>query len=75
MSEKIKVTNSGNDKSDGIDMARLVGELIDNRWLIVTVTSFILALGVFYSLFSTPIYRADAMLQVEQKQGNAILSS
>ncbi|MBN5313445.1 polysaccharide biosynthesis tyrosine autokinase [Serratia marcescens] len=75
MSEKIKVTHSGTEKSESIDMGRLVGELIDNRWLIVTVTSFLLSLGVLYSLFSTPIYRADAMLQVEQKQGNAILNS
>lgn len=30
---------------------------------------------LIYILFSTPIYQADALIQVEQKQGNAILNS
>ncbi|MCB8435238.1 polysaccharide biosynthesis tyrosine autokinase, partial [Klebsiella pneumoniae] len=32
-------------------------------------------LMLIYILFSTPIYQADALIQVEQKQGNAILNS
>ncbi|MCV5390314.1 Wzz/FepE/Etk N-terminal domain-containing protein, partial [Escherichia coli] len=28
-----------------------------------------------YALFATPIYHADALVQVEQKQANAILSN
>lgn len=75
MSEKNKVNSSGIDKSDDIDLGRLFGELIDSRWLIIGITSIFLILGILYSLFSTPVYRADAMMQVEQKQGNAILSS
>ncbi|HCD8723707.1 TPA: polysaccharide biosynthesis tyrosine autokinase, partial [Klebsiella pneumoniae] len=38
-------------------------------------TSFITLLMLIYILFSTPIYQADALIQVEQKQGNAILNS
>ncbi|UMX81532.1 Wzz/FepE/Etk N-terminal domain-containing protein [Klebsiella pneumoniae] len=30
---------------------------------------------MIYALFSTPIYQADALIQVEQKQANAILSN
>lgn len=75
MSEKIRVNNSGNDKSDEIDLGRLIGELIDSRWLIIGVTSFFLTLGILYSLFATPIYRADAMVQVEQNVGNALLNN
>ncbi|MER3507587.1 polysaccharide biosynthesis tyrosine autokinase, partial [Klebsiella pneumoniae] len=36
---------------------------------------FITLLMLIYILFSTPIYQADALIQVEQKQGNAILNS
>ncbi|EMH9246481.1 polysaccharide biosynthesis tyrosine autokinase, partial [Klebsiella pneumoniae] len=32
-------------------------------------------IAVLYALMATPIYQANALIQVEQKQGNAILSS
>lgn len=62
-------------EADEIDLARLVGELIDHKKLIISVTSLFTLVALLYALFSTPIYQADALLQVEQKQGNAILNS
>ncbi|HCI6838381.1 polysaccharide biosynthesis tyrosine autokinase [Klebsiella quasipneumoniae] len=62
-------------ETDEIDLKRLVGELIDHRKLIISVTSLFTLVSLVYALFATPIYQADALLQVEQKQGNAILSS
>lgn len=62
-------------ESDEIDLGRLVGELIDHRKLIIAVTSLFTVIALLYALFTTPIYQADALLQVEQKQGNAILNS
>ena len=61
--------------SDEIDLGRLVGELIDHRKLIVSVTALFTLLALVYALFATPIYQADAMVQVEEKQANAILSN
>lgn len=61
--------------SDEIDLGRLVGELIDHRKLIIAVTALFTVIALLYALFTTPIYQADALLQVEQKQGNAILNS
>ncbi|HFS5970074.1 TPA: polysaccharide biosynthesis tyrosine autokinase, partial [Klebsiella pneumoniae] len=52
-----------------------VGELIDHRKLIISVTALFTLIALLYALFATPIYQADALLQVEQKQGNAILNS
>ncbi|HCB1497644.1 tyrosine-protein kinase Etk/Wzc [Klebsiella oxytoca] len=70
------VKNRAVDNStDEIDLGRLVGELIDHRKLIISVTSLFTLVALLYALFATPIYQADALLQVEQKQGNAILSS
>ncbi|AID91182.1 polysaccharide biosynthesis tyrosine autokinase [Klebsiella michiganensis] len=60
---------------DEIDLGRLIGELIDHRKLIVSVTSLFTLLALVYALFATPIYQADALVQVEQKQGNALLNS
>lgn len=61
--------------SDEIDLGRLVGELIDHRKLIISVTAVFTVLALIYVLFATPIYQADALIQVEQKQGNALLNS
>ncbi len=61
--------------SDEIDLGRLLGELIDHRKLIISVTALFAVLAIFYALFATPVYQADALVQVEQKQGNALLNS
>lgn len=61
--------------ADEIDLGRLVGELIDHRKLIIAITALFTLVALLYALFATPIYQADALLQVEQKQGNAILNS
>ncbi|WP_413725050.1 polysaccharide biosynthesis tyrosine autokinase [Sodalis sp. RH16] len=62
-------------ESEAIDLRRLIGQLIDYRNLIVGVTAGITILFVLYALLATPIYQADALIQVEQKEGNAILNS
>ncbi|RYA60229.1 tyrosine-protein kinase, partial [Enterobacter cloacae complex sp. 2DZ2F16B1] len=61
--------------SDEIDLGRLIGELIDHRKLIISVTALFTLIALVYALFATPIYQADALIQVEQKQGNAILNN
>ncbi|HBT3176089.1 polysaccharide biosynthesis tyrosine autokinase [Klebsiella aerogenes] len=62
-------------ETDEIDLGRLIGELIDHRKLIISVTALFTLIALLYALFATPIYQADALLQVEQKQGNALLNS
>lgn len=52
-----------------------MGELIDHRKLIIGITMLFTVLAIAYALFATPVYQADALIQVEQKQGNAILES
>ncbi|MBK0033748.1 polysaccharide biosynthesis tyrosine autokinase [Erwinia sp. S43] len=63
-----------NPDADEIDLGRLIGELLDHRKLIITVTAVFTSLAILYALFATPIYQADALVQVEQKQGNALLN-
>ena len=57
--------------SDEIDLGRLVGELIDHRKLIISVTALFTLFSLAYALFATPIYQADAMIQVEERQANS----
>lgn len=59
----------GNDQSDDeIDLGYLLAVCLDNKWLIIAVTVLITTLGLMYAVLATPVYRADALLQVEQRQ-------
>ncbi|HET9818793.1 MAG TPA: polysaccharide biosynthesis tyrosine autokinase [Rhodanobacteraceae bacterium] len=51
---------------DEIDVRAMLGTLIDHKRLIITVTAIFFLLGLAYAFLSTPVYRATALLQVEQ---------
>jgi tyrosine-protein kinase Etk/Wzc len=53
--------------TDEIDLGKLFGVLVDNRWRITAVTFIFAAFGIAYALLATPIYKADALIQVETK--------
>lgn len=61
--------------ADEIDLGRLIGELLDHRKLIISITALFTLFALLYALFATPVYQADALIQIEQKQANAILSN
>lgn len=69
------INQSKNKDPDEIDLRRLVGEIIDHRKLIIAITAVFTVLAIIYAIFATPIYQSNALVQVEQKQGNAILSN
>ena len=52
---------------DEIDLNALLGTLLDHKWLIVVVTAVFFVLSVAYAILATPVYEANAMVQVEQK--------
>ncbi|WP_323639657.1 tyrosine-protein kinase Wzc [Pectobacterium polonicum] len=72
MAEKISIKASETN-TDEIDLGRLLGTLLDNRWLIVGVTAVFTVLGIVYAMLATPVYKADALIQVEQSSGNSLL--
>ncbi|PSU74268.1 polysaccharide biosynthesis tyrosine autokinase [Photobacterium phosphoreum] len=57
-------TSSGTDE---VDIGKLFGILIDNRWLIIITTFIFAVVGIGYALLATPIYKADALIQIEAK--------
>ncbi|BEI22384.1 polysaccharide biosynthesis tyrosine autokinase [Vibrio fluvialis] len=61
-------------QSDEIDLGKLFGILLDAKWLIIATTFIFAVVGVVFALLSTPIYKADALIQIEQKSSGGISS-
>ncbi|WP_045484046.1 polysaccharide biosynthesis tyrosine autokinase [Vibrio owensii] len=57
---------------DEIDLGKLFGILIDAKWFIIGITLFFATMGIAVALLSTPIYKADALIQIEQKSSGGI---
>lgn len=53
--------------ADEIDLGKTLATLIDGRWVILSIAALSAIAGLLYVLFATPIYKADALLQVEEK--------
>ncbi|HEO9034405.1 TPA: tyrosine-protein kinase Wzc [Serratia marcescens] len=75
MIDKNRTSSLASKENDEIDFGRLLGTLVDHKWLIVGITSLFAVIGIIYSLFATPIYQADATVQVEQNEGNMLVSN
>lgn len=62
------------EKADEIDLGKMFGILLDAKWWII-LTTFIFGIGgVSVALLSTPVYKADALIQIEQKSSGGISS-
>ncbi len=57
------------------DLGRLLAEILDKRKLISLIIGSCVVAAFVYLLMATPLYRANALVQIEQKQENALLSN
>ncbi len=55
------------DAADEIDLRQLLGNLLDHKWWIAGITGSFFVVAVAYALLATPIYQANAIVQVESK--------
>ncbi|WP_223454438.1 polysaccharide biosynthesis tyrosine autokinase [Pseudomonas sp. GL-RE-19] len=62
--------NDGN--NDEIDLLGLLGTLIDHKWLIAGITSAFMVAGAAYVVLATPVYQANALVQVEPKKNDML---
>jgi len=53
---------------DEIDLREYLGILIEARWLILGITAAVFALALIYVIAAAPIYRSDALIQVENNK-------
>ncbi len=57
--------NNSPEIDNKIDLSEILSVVIDGKWLIILISMAMLMLGIAKALFDTPIYKTDAMLQVE----------
>ncbi|MCK6876010.1 MULTISPECIES: polysaccharide biosynthesis tyrosine autokinase [Enterobacter] len=58
-----------------IDLIQLLAEMFDHRVMIACITLLFTVCAGIYAYSVTPIYQADALLQIEAKQDNSLLKS
>ena len=67
MPSKSNMSNFTENQSDEIDILRILRILWARKW-VVLITAFLgLCLGIFFYASAQPIYRADALLQLEER--------
>jgi tyrosine-protein kinase Etk/Wzc len=54
-------------QDDEIDLLALFATLWDQIWLITATTAVFMVIGVAYALVASPVYKANAIVQVEEK--------
>ncbi|MGF6457416.1 polysaccharide biosynthesis tyrosine autokinase [Pseudomonas frederiksbergensis] len=70
--QQAPVVNVRDDDNDEIDLLGLFGTLIDHKWLIAAVTGAFMVAGATYAVLATPVYQANALLQVEAKKNDLL---
>ena len=60
---------------DEIDLGELLGKLLVRKWSIIFITIAVTIIGLIHAYLSTPIYQADALIQLEEKSGSSLALS
>jgi tyrosine-protein kinase Etk/Wzc len=55
------------EEDDGIELGELIATVLDGKYVIILIALIFLLLGMAKALLDAPVYKADAMLQVEDK--------
>ena len=63
---------SANEEGEGLAVGEIVAVVMEHRWLIAAITAFSILLGGAFIFVSKPVYKADGLLQVEEKGGGGI---
>ena len=73
MTDNVKQAHSSAAGGDEIDIGRLVGTVIEAKWWVLAITALFTAAAVVYTFFATPIYSADALVQIEQDTSSSLV--
>ncbi|MGS9149664.1 Wzz/FepE/Etk N-terminal domain-containing protein, partial [Salmonella enterica subsp. enterica serovar Infantis] len=56
-----------------MDIGRRVGTVIEARWRVLGTTAIFALCAVSSTFFATPIYSADALVQIDHNAGNSLV--
>ncbi|NUU67374.1 tyrosine-protein kinase Wzc [Enterobacteriaceae bacterium BIT-l23] len=73
MTEQVKHSAASTEGNDEIDIGRLIGTVIEARWWVLGTTAVFATIAIVYVMFATPIYSADAMVQIEQNSTSSLV--
>lgn len=59
----------GEGGSGEVSLAEYVDAVVRGRWIVASAAAVALVLGGAYALLTAPVFRSDALLQVENKKG------
>lgn len=69
---RVKETSVSREVQDGeIDLMLFLGRIWEHRVLIFVITFVVTLIGVLHATIATPIYRAQALVQIETREGGA----
>lgn len=73
MTDNVKHAHPPASGSDEIDIGRLVGTVVEAKWWVIGITALFTVVAVIYTFFATPIYSADALVQIEQNTSSSLV--
>ena len=62
---------SSNEEAEGLAVGEIFALIMEHRLLVFAVTAVAILLGVAWAVVAKPVYRADALIQVEEKFGGS----
>ncbi|AEX53442.1 tyrosine-protein kinase [Rahnella aquatilis CIP 78.65 = ATCC 33071] len=65
MIEKITGQSGNKNIPDEFDLRKNMGAIIDKRYIIIVITFIFVFIGLLYAFLSSPVYHADALVQVD----------
>jgi len=63
-------TNVATSEDDEIDLLELIYTILHGKWTIIVFTLLAIFLAFIYAFGQTPVYKADALIQVESKKAS-----
>lgn len=66
-----QITQQLETDDDAIDLASYLALLMNYKWMIFTIASIVVFLGVAYVIVATPVYQANILVQVEDSASSS----
>lgn len=63
---------TGAEEEQGLAIGEIIAVVMEYSWLIAAITAFSILLGVGFVFVQKPVYKADGLLQVEEKGGGGM---